>query len=71
LCTLFQSGGVCIFIINDVSYIPLDISENCDGKIIQLYAVQGNTKFSYFITKRIYRSSSGNFDQFLTLLGFA
>jgi len=70
LCTLFQSGGVCIFIRNDVSYIPLDISEHCDEKIIELYAVQVNTKFSHFITICIYRSSSGNFYQFLTLLDF-
>ena len=48
----------------------LDISENCDEKIIKLYAVQGNTKVSCFIIICIYRSFSGNFDQFLTFLDF-
>jgi hypothetical protein len=70
LRTLFQSGGVCIFIRNDFSYVPLHISENCYEKIIELYAMQVNTKFSHFITICMYRSSSGNFDQFLTLLDF-
>jgi len=44
-CTLFQGGGVCIFIRKDVTYIPLDISEKCDEQIMELCAVQVHTNF--------------------------
>jgi hypothetical protein len=66
--TLFLGGGVCIFIRKDVNYIPLDISENCDEKIIELCAVHVNTKYSHLIIILNYGSPSGNFDQFLALL---
>jgi hypothetical protein len=44
------------------------MSENCDEKITGLCAVQVNIKSSHLITVCTYKSNSGNFDKFVTLL---
>jgi len=41
--SIFQKGGVCIYIHNDVCFNHLDFSNYCKEKILEIYAVQIET----------------------------
>ncbi|PNF23822.1 hypothetical protein B7P43_G15913 [Cryptotermes secundus] len=60
-----QRGGVCIFIKKDKCFNKIDISCHCTEKDLEICAVQLGTKSSNLIILGLYRSPSGDFNQFL------
>jgi hypothetical protein len=60
---------VCVFVRADLPYIALDVFQFCVEKVIQLCVLQINIREIHFIAQSLYRSSVGNSNQFLNLLG--
>jgi exonuclease III len=69
-CTINHGGGVCIYVRKDMHFVNRDVSHCCVETIVELCAVQVDTKTSHIVIICIYRSV-GNFEQFLSILDTA
>jgi exonuclease III len=66
--TLYEKGGVCIFVQDSLRYVRMDLGKYCKDKDFEVCAIKihFNTKSECIIA--IYRAPSGNFDLFITKL---
>ena len=66
--TMYEMGGVCIFVQESLNDIRLDLEKYCQDKDFEVCAIKTHldTKSVCIIT--IYRAPSGNFDLFLSKL---
>jgi hypothetical protein len=60
-----KNGGVCIFVHEDLDFIPISLDNYCKEKDIEVCAVRLQRSHLQFIILAIYRSPSGNFTTFL------
>ena len=60
--TLYEKGGVCIFVQESLKYIRIDLEKYCKDKDFEVCAIKihFNTKSAGIIA--MYRAPSGNFD---------
>jgi exonuclease III len=65
LCQLNKGGGVCIYCKPDLDINPVDITQFCLEKVIDTCAAQLKIGNKYIIILCIYRSPSGNVEQFI------
>jgi exonuclease III len=63
-----KGGGVGIFIQDDLSYSKIDLDKYCNDHDLEICAVQLHFSMVTFCILCIYRSPSGNFFHFLSLL---
>jgi hypothetical protein len=63
-----QRGGVCIFIGKDKCFKKLHILYCCKEQVLEISAVQVETKTSDIINLSLYRAPSGDFSQFIKRL---
>jgi hypothetical protein len=66
--TLYEKGGVCIFVQESLRYVSIDLEGHCEDKDFEISAIKTylNTKSACIMA--IYRASSGNFDLFINKL---
>jgi exonuclease III len=66
--TLYEKGGVCIFVEESLKYVKIDLEKYCKDKEFEVCAIKFhfNTKSACIIT--IYRAPSGEFDLFISKL---
>jgi exonuclease III len=67
----FKNGGVCIFVHEDFEFSTISLDKYCKEKDIEVCAVKLNTHSTKLIILAIYRSPSGNFNNFLKNLDSA
>jgi hypothetical protein len=65
---MYQKGGVCIFIRNDVCFSQVDLLNYCVEKILEICAVKLEFNGRRLIIARLYRSPAGDFYEFLHFL---
>ena len=61
----FKNGGVCIFIHEDLEFFTISLEKYCKEKDIEVCAVKLNINSIKLIILAIYRSPTGNFNNFL------
>jgi len=61
-------GGVCVFIRNNIPFTGLEIGNYCKDQDIEICGIQLNYDSDKLGISAVYRSPSGNFDNFLTNL---
>jgi hypothetical protein len=67
-CAAYKGRGVCIFLRMDIIYSSMDVSHYYDEKNIELCAVELSFITSNIILLCIYRSPTGDFNQFIKRL---
>jgi hypothetical protein len=63
-----QRRGVCIFVREDQIYNKIDISHHCREQVLEICAIQLETKGSAFIILSLYIAPSCDFNQFIKRL---
>jgi len=66
--TIYEMGGVCIFVQGSLNYIRLDLEKYCQDKDFEVCAVKIHLDTKSVCIIAIYRAPSGNFDLFLSKL---
>jgi hypothetical protein len=66
--TNYQGGGVCIFIRSDMYFTPINLSQFCEEKNIEICSLKISLVKSNILIICIYRSPSGNFEHFINKL---
>jgi hypothetical protein len=63
--TLYERGGVCIFVQESLRYVRIYLEKHCKDKDFEVCAVKihFNAKSACIIA--VYGAPSGNFDQFI------
>jgi exonuclease III len=61
-------GGVCMFIQKNIPFTCLEIGNYCKDQDIEICGIQLNHDYDKLCILAVYRSPSGNFDNFLTNL---
>jgi hypothetical protein len=56
---------VCIFVRKYKIYNKMNISHHCKEQVLEICAIQPETKASTFIILSLYRVPSGDFNQFI------
>ena len=64
----YKNGGVCIYIYNSIKFDSLSVSNYCVERDIEACAIKLNLTNITLIILAIYRSPSGNFNNFLQKL---
>jgi exonuclease III len=64
----FLKGGVCILVRSDIIYHAVHLEKSCNEKSLEICAIKLNISSKNFIVCCVYRSSSGNVNQFLKQL---
>jgi hypothetical protein len=59
---------VCIFVREDQIYNKIDISCHCKEQVLEICAIQLETKASALIILSLYAAPSGDFNQFIKRL---
>jgi len=62
---LHEKGGVIIYVLNNLKYTNIDLSEYCKEKDFETFALKLTINTLNICIITIYRSSSGNFNYFL------
>jgi hypothetical protein len=65
---LFKKGGTCIYVLNNLNNVNLNLDNFCYDKDIEACAISVNIKSFKICTVTIYRSPSGNYETFLSKL---
>ena len=65
-----QNGDLCLYIRSYVCFNRLDFSNYCKEKILEMCIIQIETTDKRIIVICVYRSPSGDFNHFLSLLRY-
>jgi exonuclease III len=63
-----KNGGVCIYILETLKFLNIDLQKHCKEQDIEIAAIQIRLNKKNVIIFSIYRAPSGNFDYFLNKL---
>jgi len=63
--TLYERGGVCIFVQESLRYVRIDLEKYCKDKDFEVHAIKIHFNMKSACTIAIYGAPSGNFDLFI------
>ena len=66
--TMYEMGGVCIYVQESLNYVRLDLEKYCQDKHFEVCAIKIHLDTKSVRIIAIYRAPSGNFDLFLSKL---
>ena len=66
--TMYEIGGVCIYVQENLNYVRLDLEKYCQDKNFEVCAIKINLDTKSVCIVTIYRAPTGNFDLFLSKL---
>jgi hypothetical protein len=67
-CSIYQNGGVCIYIRADLEHTPVHLMQFCEYKNFEMCAIKIlSVKIKVFVLCT-YRSPSGNSEYFIKML---
>jgi len=66
--TMYEMGGVCIYVQESLNYVRLDLEKYCQDKNFEVCAIKIHLDTKSVCIIAIYRAPSGNFDLFLSKL---
>jgi len=69
--TMYEMGGVCIYVQESLNYVRLDLEKYCQDKNFEACAIKVHLDTKSVCIIAIYRAPSGNFDLFLSKLDVA
>ena len=64
--TMYEMGGVCIYVQESLNYVRLDLEKYCQDKNFAVCAIKIHLDTKSVCIIAIYRAPSGNFDLFLS-----
>jgi hypothetical protein len=60
-----RNGGMCIFLLNCLNFVTLNIEADCSDFDIELCSIKIQSDLLYIYTLSVYRAPSGNFTNFI------
>jgi exonuclease III len=66
--TMYEMGGICIYVQESLNYVRLDLEKYCQDKNFEVCAIKTHLDMKSVCIIAIYRAPSGNFDLFLSKL---
>jgi len=66
--TLYEKGGVCLFVQESLRYVRIDLEKYCKNKDFEVCAIKIHINMKSACIIAIYRTLSGNFDLFISKL---